>query len=80
MHKKQRRDVCHILEQFIKVIYPGKLTIQCYSLLSGVYITDAKLMLFGSSANEFGSPTSDIDISMKLPGNFEVAILLVHDH
>ena len=37
-----------------------------------VYVTDAELMLFGSSANEFGSPNSDIDISMKLPGTFEV--------
>ena len=30
--KKQRRDVCYILEQFIKVIYCGKLTMQHYSL------------------------------------------------
>ena len=42
--------------------------------LSPYNVTDAKLMLFGSSANEFGSPNSDIDISMKLPGNFEVCI------
>ena len=41
-------------------------------------VTDAELMLFGSSANEFGSPGSDIDISMKLPRNFEVG-LNIHD-
>ena len=33
---------------------------------------DAKLKLFGSSANEFGSRSSDIDISMRLPGHFDV--------
>ena len=43
--------------------------------LSAYNITDAKLMLFGSSANEFGSSNSDIDISMKLPGNFEVSCI-----
>ena len=32
-------------------------------------------MLFGSSENEFGSLNSDIDISMKLPGNFEASCL-----
>ena len=41
--------------------------------LSPYNVTEAELMLFGSSANEFGSPNSDIDISMKLPGNFEVS-------
>ena len=35
-------------------------------------LVDAELMLFGSSANEFGTPSSDIDISMKLPGRSEV--------
>lgn len=33
---------------------------------------DAKLKLFGSSANEFGSRRSDIDISMRLPGHYDV--------
>jgi len=40
-----------------------------YYFIVGV---DAHLVLFGSSANEFGTASSDIDISMKLPGHFEV--------
>ena len=38
--------------------------------------TDAELVLFGSSANEFGTDSSDIDISMKLPGHFEVLYIV----
>ena len=37
---------------------------------------DAELVLFGSSANEFGTDSSDIDISMKLPGHFEVLCIV----
>ena len=42
------------------------------SLLFTHNTEDAKLKLFGSSANAFGSRSSDIDISMWLPGNFDV--------
>ena len=35
-------------------------------------LVDAELMLFDSSANEYGTQSSDIDIRMRLPGHSEV--------
>ena len=35
-------------------------------------------MLFGSSANGFGTIHSDLDISMKLPGTSKVCVLFVY--
>ena len=74
--KRLRTDICAIIGQYVNsiILYPGELKINnSYKLFTHwLNITDAELVLFGSSANEFGSPSSDIDISMKLPGNFEV--------
>ena len=68
---------------FASVTVPVCVSVSQSIFVTALLITDdvtgAELMLFGSSANEFGSPASDIDISMKLPRNFDVG-LNIYDH
>ena len=74
--RKLRKDICDIIKYHVKTIYPGKLPNILISVLFTHPVTDAELALFGSSSNEFGSANSDIDINMRLPGNFEVDMVL----